>query len=93
VRALILSSLIAGPFLLGCGAVQNAIDCNGICHRYQTCFDSQYETNVCETRCRDNANSEPQYMNRAHACHTCLGEKDCASATFNCATQCVGIVP
>jgi hypothetical protein len=79
--------------LLGCGSIQNLIDCNGICGRYQSCFDSKYDTNVCEARCRDNANTDSSYMSKATACHSCLDGRDCASATFNCGTQCAGIVP
>jgi hypothetical protein len=79
--------------LFGCSRVENAVDCHGICSRYQSCFDSSYDTNVCETRCRDNANTDDQYEQKVDACKSCIDDKSCASATFNCATQCAGIVP
>jgi hypothetical protein len=77
----------------GCSSVQNAVDCNGICDRYQECFDSTYDTSSCESRCRSNANSEADYMAKASDCDSCLGDKSCAGATFECGSQCIGIVP
>lgn len=79
-------------FTSGCGSVENAIDCHGICTRYQSCFDKNYDTNACESRCRGNANADKDFMSKTDACSNCLGNKDCASATFNC-PSCVGIVP
>lgn len=82
-----LSALVSG-----CGAAENAIDCHGICTRYQTCYDKDYDTKTCETRCRANANSDQDFMSKTDTCSNCLGAKDCASATFNC-PSCIGIVP
>lgn len=79
-------------FLGACGSVENAIDCHGICTRYQSCFDKNYNVDSCESRCRGNANADKDFMSKTDACSNCLGNKDCASATFNC-PSCVGIVP
>jgi hypothetical protein len=76
----------------GCGA-EAAFDCSSICDRYQTCFDSNYDTGSCASRCRDNEHSDSDYTNKADVCHSCIDDKSCASATFNCATKCAGIVP
>ena len=78
---------------MGCDSVKNAIDCHGICQRYSDCYDKNYDVDSCEDRCKDNANKDDTYMTKADDCNSCLGDKSCASATFNCATQCVGIVP
>jgi hypothetical protein len=94
-KKLVFATLIA-PFALlffGCSAAENAIDCNGICDRYQSCFDSTYDTSACEQRCRDNSNSDADYMAKSTDCSDCITDKSCASATFTCATQCGGIVP
>ena len=69
------------------GRLQRHLNC------YQTCFDAKYDTNVCETRCRDNANSDPSYMAKVDDCKACINDKDCAAATFTCASPCSGIVP
>lgn len=92
-KKIILSGLLALSSLVGCGAVQNAEYCDTICNRYKTCFDSTYDTNVCETRCRDNANSDSGFMTKVDTCNSCISDKDCAAATFNCGSECSGIVP
>jgi hypothetical protein len=84
--------LVAGIFLFGCG-IKNAVDCHGICTRYQSCFDQSYDTDSCESRCRDNANHDDDYASKVDACHDCIDDKSCASATFNCGTDCSNIVP
>jgi hypothetical protein len=92
-KTLLFAGLLALGSLVGCNAVENAIDCNGICSRYKDCYDSKYDTGKCESDCRDNANSDKDYMRKADACNDCIGDKSCASATFNCGAQCAGIVP
>jgi hypothetical protein len=77
----------------GCGNVEAAFDCQGICDRYKSCYDSSYDTGKCAAKCRDNAHNDADYQNKADACDDCIGNKSCASATFNCAVQCAGIVP
>jgi hypothetical protein len=77
----------------GCRQVENAIDCHGICNRYKDCFDHNYDDDACEDRCEDAANDNKDYMRKADACNDCLGDKSCASATFNCIDECAGIVP
>jgi hypothetical protein len=83
----------AGFCHFGCAAATNAIDCNGICDRYQSCFDSSYDTTSCESRCRSNSNSDSDYMAKSQACSDCITDKSCASATFTCTSDCAGIVP
>jgi len=94
-KNLVLAGLLSVGALLffGCSAAQNAIDCNGICDRYQSCFDASYDTGACEQRCRDNSNSNADYMAKSTDCSNCITDKSCASATFTCGTQCAGIVP
>ena len=89
--------LLAGLLMLaavasGCG-MEAAYDCHGICDRYQSCYDSSYDTGSCASRCRDNAGSDSSYANKADDCHACMDDTSCTAAAFNCPTQCVGIVP
>lgn len=86
--ALILSS--------GCAVVQRidtAIDCNGICARYKSCFDSQYDTNACEGRCRASARADTEFRRKADVCNACISERSCVAATFACVAECVSVVP
>jgi hypothetical protein len=86
--------VLAGTPLLGCGAVTNAIDCNKICDRYQSCYNKTYDTSACGDRCRSNANSDANYMQKSQTCSACLDNNtDCAAATWHCASECLGIVP
>ena len=83
---------VVSAFLMGCGAVSNAVDCNQICDRYKTCYNKSYDSGACQTRCRNNANSDTSYMSKASSCSSCMDDKSCASATFSC-PSCIGIVP
>jgi hypothetical protein len=86
--------IVAATFLgSGCRHIENAIDCHGICDRYKSCWDHNYDVDACTNRCEDTANDNKDYMRRADACNDCLGNKDCATATFSCVDECAGIVP
>lgn len=76
----------------GCAPADNAVDCQGICNRYQECFDENYDVGDCTERCVDDASNEG-YATQADECDACIDDKSCTSATFNCATECAGIVP
>jgi hypothetical protein len=96
-RLLILALLgAAGAFAAGasgCDSVDAAFDCHEVCGRYQDCYDSSYDVGACEDRCRTNAANDPNVKNDADACESCIGDKSCISATFNCGGSCGAIVP
>ena len=80
----------------GCAVVQRvdtAIDCNGICARYASCFNKGYDTNACEDRCRASARADPAFRRKADVCNACITERSCVEATFACVTECVSVVP
>ena len=80
----------------GCAVVQRidtAIDCNGICDRYASCFDKKYDTSACAARCRSAGSSEADFRRKADLCNACISERSCVAATFACATECVSVVP
>jgi hypothetical protein len=88
--------LLAAAVMLGvsgCRQVDNAIDCRSICDRYKDCWNHDYNTDDCHNRCEDKANNDKDFMRTVDACNDCLGDKSCASATFECGAQCAGIVP
>lgn len=76
----------------GCNSVDNAIDCGAICSKYKDCFDSDYDTAACESRCRSNA-EQPDYEAKVEACETCIDSRSCTGAAFGCATECAAVVP
>jgi hypothetical protein len=77
----------------GCSEVKNAYDCNHICSRYSECFDTSYDVDTCESKCKDSANDNDAFANKADDCQSCEDDMSCAGATFNCGAQCIGIVP
>ncbi len=89
--------LLALALLLsGCVVVQKvdtAIDCNGVCSRYASCFDSAYDVSACALRCRDASSTDPDYRRKADMCNACISERSCAKATFACVVECAAIVP
>ncbi|MFT3696679.1 MAG: hypothetical protein QM831_26295 [Kofleriaceae bacterium] len=78
---------------MGCSEVKNAYDCAHICNRYQECFDDSYDVDKCESDCKANANSDDTYADKASSCQSCEDDNSCAGAAFNCADECIGIVP
>jgi len=76
----------------GCDDVQNAFNCGDLCNRYQSCFDTSYDTGACRNRCEDLANNSQNFDERANRCQNCLNQNACVQAAFNC-PDCVGIVP
>lgn len=93
-KTITIASLLAFAVLafFGCKTADNAVDCQGICNRYQECFDEKYDVSDCTERCLDDASNEG-YDTQADECVRCIDDKSCTSATFTCATQCGGIVP
>lgn len=83
---------LLGVMSIGCDAAENAVNCVQICNRYKDCYNKDYDSSACQTRCRTNANSDSSYMGKASACEACMDDKSCASAAFSC-PPCLGIVP
>jgi hypothetical protein len=82
---------------VGCGEavdeVTNNVNCASVCDRYAECFDSDFDVEGCADRCEDEADASENREERLEACNSCIDDRSCTSATFNCATQCAGIVP
>jgi hypothetical protein len=82
-----------GPTRTVIRAIDSAFDCHGICKRYQSCFDSDYDVSACADRCRDAAAKDSDYRRKAEKCAECIGDKACTKATFSCGFQCAAVVP
>lgn len=94
-KLIALAAVVAASSLLvgACSQIDNAVDCNAICDRYKDCFDDGYDTGTCQSRCRTNADNDKDFDKKTDICATCIDDESCSSATFKCATDCVGIVP
>lgn len=82
---------------LACGEavdeVTNTVNCASVCDRYADCFDNDFDVEGCTDRCEDDADASENREQRLEACNSCIDDRSCTSATFDCATQCAGIVP
>lgn len=87
---LALASLLGAT---GCGAVDNAFDCNAVCTRYRDCFDRNYDVASCRTRCDNRGTATEEGRREVNRCDACISGLSCTGAVFQCAGECGGIVP
>jgi hypothetical protein len=89
--------LLGALAFIGCSEaadeVTNTVNCASVCNRYQECFDSDFDVEGCTDRCEDDADASENREERLESCDSCIDDKSCSEATFNCASQCAGIVP
>lgn len=82
---------------VGCSStvdeVTNKIDCHTVCKRYADCFNSDYDVDGCTDKCQNSADADTERQRKLKTCDTCIDDRSCNAATFNCAADCVGIVP
>ncbi|HET9954880.1 MAG TPA: hypothetical protein VFQ61_10265 [Polyangiaceae bacterium] len=86
---------VAALSIVGCSAadkVENKISCNSVCNRYKDCFDSDYDVDACSDRCEAETNADEDKDRRLEVCKACIDDRSCSSATFNCATDCAGVI-
>ncbi|HWO10499.1 MAG TPA: hypothetical protein VNN80_13500 [Polyangiaceae bacterium] len=80
----------------GCDAadqIEAEIDCHSVCDRYAECFDANHDVSACQNDCENSIDSGDLAQSDLDECDNCIGDRSCASATFSCATECLGIVP
>jgi hypothetical protein len=76
-----------------CDKAETAFDCQTICDRYKTCFDSTYNVDSCRSNCQNKAANDMDYQRKVDDCEACIDDRSCSSATFSCGPRCIGIVP
>jgi hypothetical protein len=83
-------------FMVGftsCDEADEAFDCHNICDDYKRCYDSNFDVGSCRSECRKEADRSQNFEARLDGCSSCVSNQEsCASKTFNCATQCTGII-
>lgn len=95
-RNILLRTSLLGAGLLvasACQPIDAALDCNTVCTRYKDCFDGDYNVDECATRCRKSAEADGSYYTSLDRCEACITDRACASATFNCGSECSNVVP
>ena len=93
------SITLAAAMLAGVGCsdtvdqITNSIDCHTVCKRYADCFKADYDVDGCTDKCKSSADSDDERQRKLKMCDTCIDDRSCTDATFNCADDCLGIVP
>lgn len=90
---LALAGAFAATAAQGCSDIDNSIDCNHICDRYQSCFDTNYNTSGCYSRCQSRGTSNDEDRRLIDTCAACINGLSCTGAVFSCGAQCSSIVP
>lgn len=88
-----LAAALVASLALGCGDIDNSFDCNNICDRYRSCFDSSYNTSACYSRCQARGTSNDEDRRRVDTCAACINGLSCVNTVFTCGVQCSSIVP
>ncbi|MDX2023686.1 MAG: hypothetical protein SF187_25840 [Deltaproteobacteria bacterium] len=84
---------LLGVAVAGCDEADKIFDCQSVCDRYKSCFNNSYDVGACRDRCKSKADADKDFEKKADACESCIDDRSCTSATFNCATECASIVP
>ncbi len=91
--AMLVLGTLGGTFV-GCSDdVEDVVDCLDVCDRYKDCVDDSYDVDDCVDRCEDEADDSDAWRNRLRNCSECIDDRSCATASFVCTDECVGIVP
>lgn len=92
----LLPAAFAGSFALGfasCDEADKLFDCESVCSRYKDCFDSGYDVGKCRSTCKDKADADKTWQQKADNCESCISGKSCTAGAFACGVECAGIVP
>lgn len=90
-------AIALAPFAaVGCSAadeISNTVDCHQVCQRYKDCFNADYDVEGCTDKCEDSADDSAARERKLEMCDSCIDDRSCNDAAFNCADECLGIVP
>ena len=74
-------------------SVEARIDCKGICERYATCYDVNYDTGTCQAQCRSEATKDNDFARKADICNSCINGTACMQTSAACGSECSPVVP
>jgi hypothetical protein len=91
VIACFLAGVGAGGLVPGCS--DDASDCHWVCTRFKDCVNAQYDSNACETRCRDKAGKDRDFDDQLEHCASCAHGRSCSETVASCFGACLLVVP
>jgi hypothetical protein len=95
-KTLIIATVLASFVSLGlvaCDEADEAIDCAKICEKYDECIDEETDVTQCIDECEDTADQNDDLADQADDCESCIDDRSCTGATFNCAIECAPFLP
>jgi hypothetical protein len=86
--------LIAATTILtvGCSEAERTYDCAQICSKWADCHDEDLDETDCVDKCEDEGDADADFEMKANECEACLDDSSCTEATFECATDCAGVI-
>lgn len=85
-------ALVFGNSALGCSDAKNVISCADVCDKYKSCINSDYDVASCTSQCEDQANDSASRQKQLDSCDSCIEDRSCTGAVFNCTTECASVI-
>ncbi len=85
-------AVLVGLSVVGCDDIDNKLDCESVCNRYKECVNDDYDVDSCKSSCESEANASEDKERQLETCDTCIQDRSCGGAVFNCSTECAGII-
>ena len=86
------AALLLGNFAVACSDADNVVSCAQVCDKYQDCINSDYDVVECTTSCEDTANDSANRQKQLDSCASCIDDRSCTGAVFNCTTECATVI-
>lgn len=84
--------LFLGNCAFGCSDAKNAVSCAEVCDKYKSCVNSDYDVASCTSTCEDKANDSADRQSQLDSCDSCIQDRSCSGAVFNCTTECATVI-
>jgi hypothetical protein len=85
-------ALLLGNSMLACSDAKNVVSCAQVCDKYKDCINSDYDVASCTSKCEDKANDSADRQDQLESCHSCIEDRSCSGAVFNCTTECASVI-
>ena len=85
-------ALLLGNVALGCADAKNVVSCAEVCNKYKSCINSDYDVASCTSQCEDKANDSASRQDQLDSCNSCIEDRSCSGAVFNCTTECASVI-
>ncbi|HEU4581127.1 MAG TPA: hypothetical protein VFS67_22875 [Polyangiaceae bacterium] len=85
-------ALLLGNSMIACSDAKNVVSCAQVCDKYKDCINSDYDVASCTSNCEDKANDSDDRQDQLDSCNSCIEDRSCTSAVFNCTDECATVI-